>query len=239
MWNTLAVAAQPSSGVCVGRLIELDRLGSALAALPERGAATVLLGGDAGMGKSRLIEEVCAGARNGGALVAVGGCTPAEGGGLPSGPVVGVLRDVARQLAPGEVAGVLGFAQRSLGLAAPAVDDADPESAPANGLVKTKLFEALLQSVDKLTQRAPVVLIFEDLQWADSASIEVIDFLTRNLHDRPALLVATYRADEVDRGGALRRLLAELGRHARVSQLELPGLDRVDIARLLTDIVGG
>ena len=238
MWNTLAVAEQASNGAFVGRVAELDRLVSALAALPERGAATVLLGGDAGMGKSRLIEEFCARARDGGALVAVGACTPAEGGGLPYGPVVGVLRDVARQLAPGDVAGVLGFAQRSLGLAAPAVEDGEPESAPANGLVKTKLFEGLLQCVDNLTGRTPVVLIFEDLQWADSASIEVIDFLTRNLHDRPALLVATYRADEVERGGALRRLLAELGRHSRVSQLELPGLDRIEIAKLLTDLLG-
>src|SRR5450755_2706830 len=125
MWNTLAVAEQPFSGVFVGRVIELDRLGSALAALPERGAATVMLGGDAGMGKSRLIEEFCARARSRGSLVAIGACTPAEGGGLPYGPVVGVLRDVARQLPAGDVAGVLGFAQRSLGLAAPIESDAD------------------------------------------------------------------------------------------------------------------
>jgi DNA-binding CsgD family transcriptional regulator/tetratricopeptide (TPR) repeat protein len=237
MWNTLAVAEQGSSGAFVGRVAELDRLESALAALPERGAATVMLGGDAGMGKSRLIEEFCARARSRGSLVAIGACTPAEGGGLPYGPVVGVLRDVARQLPAGDVAGVLGFAQRSLGLAAPIESDAD--AAPTSGLVKTKMFEALLQSVEALAARASVVLVFEDLQWADSASIEVIDFLTRNLHDNPVLLVATYRADEVERGGALRRLLAELGRHNRVSQLELPGLDRVEIARLLTDIVGG
>src|SRR5450432_2147110 len=242
MWNTLRVAEQAPSVAFVGRVAELDRLDAALAALRERGAATVLVGGDAGMGKSRLIEEFCARARTNGALVAVGACTPAEGGGLPYGPVVGVLRDVARQLAPADVAGLLGFAQRALGLAAPLAPTAsepDADSSPASGLVKTKLFEALLQSIETLTQRSRVVLVFEDLQWADSASIEVIDFLTRNLGDRPALLVATYRADEVDRGGALRRLLAELGRHARVSQLELPGLDRVDIARLLTDIVGG
>jgi DNA-binding CsgD family transcriptional regulator/tetratricopeptide (TPR) repeat protein len=237
MWNTLAVAEQESSGAFVGRVAELERLDSALVALHERGAATVLLGGDAGMGKSRLIEEFCARARGAGAIVAVGACTPAEGGGLPYGPVVGVLRDVAQQLLPGDVAGVLGFAQRSLGLAAPIESDAD--AAPTSGLVKTKLFQALLQSVETLAARTSVVLVFEDLQWADSASIEVIDFLTRNLHDNPVLLVATYRADEVERGGALRRLLAELGRHARVSQVELSGLDRIEIATLLTDIVGG
>ena len=239
MWNTLAVAEQPYNGAFVGRVTELDRLESALAALPERGAATVLVGGDAGMGKSRLIEEFCARARSRSVRVALGACAPAEGGGLPYGPVVGVLRDLARQLPPGDVASVLGFAQRALGLAAPAGSPAVGDAAPTSGLVKTKLFEALLQSIETLAARTSVVLVFEDLQWADSASIEVIDFLTRNLHDNPVLLVATYRADEVERGGALRRLLGELGRHARVSQLELTGLGRVEIADLLTDIVGG
>jgi DNA-binding CsgD family transcriptional regulator/tetratricopeptide (TPR) repeat protein len=234
MWNTLAVAEQGSSGAFVGRVAELERLESALTALQERGAATVLVGGDAGMGKSRLLEEFCARARNRGALVAVGTCTPSEGGGLPYGPIVGVLRDVARQLPPADVARVLGFAQRSLGLAND-LDDVPPE----NGLVKTKLFEALLQSIGALTQHSPVVLVFEDLQWADSASVEVIDFLTRNLGAYPALLVASYRSDEVDGGGAPRRLLGELGRHSRVSQLELSGLDRADLAAMLAEIVGG
>jgi DNA-binding CsgD family transcriptional regulator/tetratricopeptide (TPR) repeat protein len=234
MWNTLAVAEQGSSSAFVGRVAELDRLETALAALPGRGTATVLVAGDAGMGKSRLIEEFCARARASGALVAVGACTPAEGGGLPYGPIVGVLRDVARQLPPGDVVSVLGFAQRSLGLA----NDAD-DMPHENGLVKTKLFEALLQSVGALTQRAPVVLVFEDLQWADSASIEVIDFLTRNLGAYPALLVASYRSDEVDGGGAPRRLLGELGRHSRVSQIELSGLDRTEVAAMLGEIVEG
>jgi DNA-binding CsgD family transcriptional regulator len=234
MWNTLAVAEQMPSGGFVGRVAELDQLDAALAALPERGTATVLVGGDAGMGKSRLIEEFCVRARDRGALVAIGACTPAEGGGLPYGPIVGVLRDVARQLPPADVAGVLGFAQRSLGLANEA-DDVPHE----NGLVKTKLFEALLQSVGVLTERSPVVLVFEDLQWADSASIEVIDFLTRNLGAHPALLVASYRSDEVDGGGAPRRLLGELGRHNRVSQLELSGLDRTEVAAMLAEIVAG
>jgi DNA-binding CsgD family transcriptional regulator len=234
MWNTSSVAEQVSSGAFVGRVAELERLDAALAALPERGIATVLVGGDAGMGKSRLIEEFCVRARHRGALVAVGACTPAEGGGLPYGPIVGVLRDVARQLPPADVASVLGFAQRSLGLAYDA-DDVPHEI----GLVKTKLFEALLQSVGTLTQRAPVVLVFEDLQWADSASIEVIDFLTRNLGAHPALLVASYRSDEVDGGGAPRRLLGELGRHSRVSQIELSGLDRTEVAAMLGEIVEG
>ena len=220
MWNTLAVAEQVPNGAFVGRVAELDQLDAALAALPDRGTATILVAGDAGMGKSRLIEEFCTRARMRGALVAVGTCTPAEGDGLPYGPIVGVLRDVARRLAPARGAVMLDFA-------------------PENGLVKTRLFEAVLESVGALTQRSPVVLVFEDLQWADSASIEVIDFLTRNLGDRPALLLASYRSDEVEGTSGPRRLLGELGRHSRVSQIELLGLDRTELAAMLAEIVGG
>ena len=220
MWNTLAVAEQVPNGAFVGRVAELDQLDTALDALPQRGTATVLIAGDAGMGKSRLIQEFCVRARARGALVGIGTCSPAEGGGLPYGPIVGVLRDIARQLGPADGTVMLDFA-------------------PENGLVKTKLFEALLQSVGALAQRSPMVLVFEDLQWADSASIEVIDFLTRNLGDHAALLLASYRSDEVEGLGGPRRLLGELGRHSRVSQIELSGLDRSEIAALLAGIVGG
>src|SRR5690242_5936682 len=98
MWDTSRVGGRLSSGAFVGRAVELDRLGDVLAALSETGASTALIGGDAGIGKSRLIEEFCRRARTRGALVAVGHCTPAEGGGLPYGPIIGAVRDASRQL---------------------------------------------------------------------------------------------------------------------------------------------
>jgi DNA-binding CsgD family transcriptional regulator/tetratricopeptide (TPR) repeat protein len=251
MWENAAMHDGLSSGAFVGRAAELDLLDATLAALSERGAATVLVGGEAGIGKSRLMEEFAARALSRGALVAIGGCTPTDSGGLPYGPIVSVLRDVSRQLvrrnsggdANRAIEAAIGLARRHLGLVTDddAVTTAGADAiapAPTANLLKTKLFEAVLDSVDALSQRSPVVLVFEDLQWADSASAEVIDFLTRNLVDRPALLVCTYRTDEVSPGGVLGRFLPELGRHGRVSRFELAGLDRPEMATMLTNILG-
>ena len=221
-----------SSGTFVGRAAELHRLDDMLAAVSDTGVSAVLIGGDAGIGKSRLIDEFCRRARTRGALVAVGYCTPAEGGGLPFGPVVGVVRDASRQLATADVARTLGVARRMLGL------DGGPLSDVASGLSKTNLFEALLQGVAAISESVPVVLVFEDLHWSDSASVEVVDFLTRNLIDRPVLLVASYRTDEVARDKPLRRLVAELGRLGRVVELELGGLSRDETAHLITGMLG-
>jgi predicted ATPase len=240
MWETSAVGGRLSSGAFVGRAAELERLSAMLDALADRGAATTLVGGDAGIGKTRLIEEFCAHARARGALVAVGACTPAEGGGLPYGPVVGALRDAARQLRHRDADEVLGPVQRALGIPGPASVESDPDRvvAPVQELLKTRLFEALLSGVHALAERSALVLVFEDLQWADSASVEVIDFLTRNLGGAPVLLIATYRSDEVDRDRPLRRLLAELGRHSRVTELEIAGLDGGEMALMLAGIIG-
>ena len=81
----------------VGRAEELEALGAALDRAAGGTSATVLVGGDAGIGKTRLVDELCTRARDAGSLVARGVCVPLEGGGLPYGPVVGVLRDILRQ----------------------------------------------------------------------------------------------------------------------------------------------
>ncbi|HWS46551.1 MAG TPA: AAA family ATPase, partial [Acidimicrobiia bacterium] len=227
---------EPESDITfAGRGAELDLLCGALGALGTTGARTVLIGGEAGIGKTRLIEEFRDRARAAGSLVAIGVCTPAEGGGLPYGPVVGVLRDLSRQLDEATVAAILAPVRRRLGLD----DDTSRDPAAlASEMRKTNLFESLLSCFIALTERSPVVVVFEDLHWADSASVEVIDFLARNLGASPLLLCGTYRHDELDQDQSQTRLLAELGRHRAVSQLELTGLDVDATATLMRGILG-
>src|SRR5262249_31696855 len=97
----------------------------------------------------------------------------------------------------------------------------------------TRLFEAMLTCFTALAARSRVVFVLEDLHWADSASVEVLDFLARNLGDSPLLLVGTYRSDELERAQALSKMLGELGRHRAVSQIVLSGLDRDSTAVLM------
>ena len=209
----------------------------------ESDVVAVLLAGDAGIGKTRLIDEFRSRARSAGVLVATGACIPMSGGGLPYGPFVGVLRDLVRQL-DHETAAVLGPAVRGLGLDLPGFGgpaggvDEPPSPAAASTLGKTRLFSALLTGFADLSERSPVLLVFEDLHWADSATAELLDFLIRNLQESSTLLVGTYRSDELGGRHVLRGPLIELGRHPGVVEIRLRGLDRLDTRALLATLLG-
>ncbi len=235
MWDTAAVREWPSGATFAGREAELAVLCDALGALGSSGARTVLIGGDAGVGKTRLIQEFRERALAAGALMVSGFCTPTEGGGLPYGPVVGVLRELSQQLEESTAAAILAPARLRLGLDDGPVSDA---AGLATEMGKTRLFESLLRCFVTLSEGSPVVVVFEDLHWADSGSVEVIDFLARNLGASPVLLVGTYRRDEPDQEHMQARLLAELRRHRAVSQLDLTGLDRDSTAVLMQGILG-
>jgi predicted ATPase/DNA-binding CsgD family transcriptional regulator len=210
-------------------------------------ASTILVGGEAGIGKTRLVEEFAHQARSTGALVGSGRCVPVGPGGLFYGPVVGILRDLVRQAPDAPVAAVLDRLT-----AGPEVDAAPSQrnksSASYAGightgnvveeLAKTRLFDAVLECILALAERSPVVLVFEDLHWADSASTELLNFLARNLAQGRVLLVATYRSDEIGRDHRLRPWLSELTRHPRVASMRLEGLRRDDMAAMLGGILG-
>jgi pentatricopeptide repeat protein len=217
----------------VGREAELDRLVSALAQLETTGARTVLVSGDAGIGKSRLVEELLDRARASGVVTAVGLCTPTDGGGLAYGPFVGALRDLADQLDDAAAADLLGPARRALGL-----DAGDPGAETPSNVTQVQRFETVLAFLQRLAERGRVVLVFEDLHWADSASIDLIDFLTRNLRSEPVLVVATYRGDELHDARNVAMTIAELTRHRAVTSIDLGGLDRDATALLMREVLG-
>ena len=108
----------------------------------------------------------------------------------------------------------------------------------ADELAKTRRFESVLACVTALAERSPVVLVLEDLHWADSTSAELLGFLTRNLDASRVLLIGTYRTDELGRDHRLRPWLSELSRHTRVVPVRLEGLDRSEMATMIAGIVG-
>jgi DNA-binding CsgD family transcriptional regulator/tetratricopeptide (TPR) repeat protein len=220
----------------VGRGQELAVLDATYEAAAAGRAAAVLVGGDAGIGKTRLVEECCGRARTRGALTATGACVPVDGGGLPFGPVVGVMRDLARQLGEPAARALLGPLADGLapGGEVPATSAAT-RRAP-DELARTRLFESILTTLTRLAERAPLVLVFDDLQWADSATAELLAFLVRNVVDVPLLLVGTYRSEDV--GRELRPWLSELCRHTRVTHVRLEGLAKDELAAMLRGILG-
>jgi DNA-binding NarL/FixJ family response regulator len=226
-----AVGGRVSSPQFVGRSEQLEMLKAAFEQVTNGRTTTVLIGGDAGIGKTRLVEEFTAHVREAKALVATGACVPTDSGGLPYAPIVGIVRDVLSQLASPN-ADVVGPVARGLGI------DTSGEVLPADEFAKTRLFESVLTFVTKPAHESPVVFVIEDLHWADSASAELLGYLVRNLTDAKALIVITYRAEEILRDHPLHSWLTELTRHPRTTQLRLAGLDRDDTATLIGAILG-
>jgi DNA-binding CsgD family transcriptional regulator/tetratricopeptide (TPR) repeat protein len=224
------------SPVFAGRGAELAALTGAFQEAAGGTPRTVLLGGEAGVGKSRLAGEFAARVRDG-ALVLAGGCVELSTGSLPYAPFGAALRELVRERGPAEVTALLpGQAAGELAGLLPEFgappSDADPATARA------RLFELLLALLEGLAERQPVLLVIEDVHWADPASCDLLSFLVRNLRQAAVLLVVTFRSDDLHRTHPLRPLLAGLERMDGVRRLELGRLSRGQVGAQLEGILG-
>ena len=208
----MLVVMSMSSPVLVGRSGQLSMLGAALAEAGRGHPATVLVGGEAGVGKSRLLAEFAARSRGPGARVLTGGCLELGADGLPFAPFTAVLRELVRDLGAAGVADLLpGGATRELARLLP--EFGGPAEAEDAGEARARLFEQVLTCSSRLAETSPVLLVIEDAHWADRSTRELLAFLIRNQQALDGLLiVVTYRSDELHRTHPLRPLLAELDR---------------------------
>jgi predicted ATPase len=194
-----------ANGGFVGRGRELGRLGHALAAAQAGRGTTALVGGEAGIGKTRLASELAGRARGAGFEVLLGRSIDLVGTELPYQPFVEALRP-------------LGALRRVDGRAAGS---------------QLRVFEQTLALLTHRAAVAPVLLVLEDLHWADTSTLDLVIFLAHNLHDRRVLLLATYRADEPASAERMRRLAGGVRRSGSALVLELGPLDREELAALL------
>ena len=222
-----------SAPVLVGRADELEELQQALARAP----GAVLVGGEAGLGKTRLIREFAATAEKGRARVLVGGCLELGSDGLPFAPFTTVLRGLVRDIGIEGVAELLPRGAAS-GLARLLPEFGEPESDAASGEERARLFELVLILLERLAERGPVVLVVEDAHWADRSTRDLLAFLVRSADTVPLLIVVTYRTDELHRAHPLRPLLAELARIERVRRMELRRLSRGEVAKMVVALLG-
>ena len=224
------------SPVFAGRDGELAALAGAFEEAAGGTPRTVLLGGEAGVGKSRLAGEFAARVRDR-ALVLAGGCVELSAASLPYAPFGAALRELVRErgtaevaaLLPGQAAGELAGLLPEFG-ALPS--GADPTTARA------RLFELLLALLEGLAERQPVLLVVEDVHWADPATCDLLSFLVRNLRQAAVLMVVTFRSDDLHRNHPLRPLLAGLERMDGVRRLELGRLSRGQVGAQLEGILG-
>ena len=232
------VAVRASSPVLVGRSGQLAALDAALAAARDGNPSAVLVGGEAGVGKSRLVTEFAEHSRGTGAQVLTGGCLELGADGLPFAPFTAVLRELVRERGADGIAGLLpGHATRELARLLP--EFGEPAAAADAGEARARLFEQVLALLEQLADEAPVVLVIEDAHWADRSSRDLLAFLIRNQGALDGLLiVVTYRSDELHRTHPLRPLLAELDRISWVTRTELGRLSRADTGELAARLLG-
>ena len=232
------VASRVSSPVLVGRSGQLSALDTALAEAASGRPSAVVVSGEAGVGKSRLVEEFAGRSCGGGVRVLTGGRLELGADSLPFAPFISVLRGLVRDLGAAGVAELLpGGSTRELARLLP--EFGEPASADDAGEARARLFEQLLVLLERLAEALPVVLVVEDMHWADQSSRELLDFMVRNQPSAEGLLiVVTYRSDDLHRAHPLRPLLAELGRIGWVTRMELSRLTRSDTGRLATQVTG-
>ena len=111
-------------------------------------------------------------------------------------------------------------------------------SPAVGGAGQGRLFELLLGMVERLATRGPLLLVMEDLHWADRSTRDLVAFLATYLRNGPVLVLLTFRSDELHRLHPLRGLLAELARNRRVRRLELDRFSRAELAEQLAGLLG-
>jgi len=235
---TAEMSGRAASPVLVGRDEQMAALEDAFASVRQGGPTAVLLGGEAGVGKSRLVGEFGRAAEAAGACVLVGGCLELGTDGLPFAPFTSVLRDLVHEFGADEVASMLpGRTTRGLARLLPELGEPDTVGDP--GEARARLFEEMLSALDHLARHSPVVLIIEDMHWADQSSRDLLTFLIGNQRAISGLLIlVTFRSDELHRTHPLRPMLAALDRITWVERVELPRLTRHDTAELAAGILG-
>jgi DNA-binding CsgD family transcriptional regulator/tetratricopeptide (TPR) repeat protein len=238
----------------VARGREMDRLRAAFQRAAEGSAAAVLVAGDAGIGKTRLAEELAAVASARGALVLTGRCLDAGETGLPYLAFAEALAH-AGDRATKDLVSRPALARLMPDIAVPAVADPD-RLAPGAHVVgaageargaarleqdvgQLQLFDAVYTLLGELAEQSCVVLLLEDLHWADGSTRRLLSFLAARLRAQRLLIVGTYRSDDLHRRHPLRSLLAELVRLPAVERMQLAPLGRSDSREFVSALAEG
>jgi DNA-binding SARP family transcriptional activator len=214
----------------VGRERELERLERAFDAAAAAHGTTALIAGPAGIGKTLLASQLARRARARGATVLSGRCIDLVGAGLPYLPLIEALRPLCRSPEVCEIRDEL----RELPRLHPDLTDGLPLTPHADGAEsRLRLFAEVVAVLDHVGRGAPVVLLLEDLHWADGSTLDLVAYLAHAVQERSVLLVATYRSDAVAPEHALHRLGAGLRRASTTVMLDLEPLRHEEIAALV------
>lgn len=240
------VETRSVSPVFVGRAGELgvltDALNRAAGVGPQTPAGgpgepqALLIAGEAGVGKTRLVEELLSEACRRDAVVAVGGCVETGADGLPFAAFSTALRSLHRRL-PEELLAAAGGQEQELARLLPELAAPGGEHSRHDEEGMARLFELTSRLLERVAADRTVVLVLEDLHWADASTRHLLAYLFRTVRRGRLVLIATYRSDDVHRRHPLRPFLAELDRMRTVQRIEVPRFNRTEVRRQMAGIL--
>ena len=238
--KTSAPASLETRQPFVGRQAEQDKLTARLDDVSQGRGALALIGGEPGVGKTRLSEELLADARERGMLAFTGHCY--EEGTAPFTPFVEILEQMMREIPAGVLREALGDAAGDVARLVPEIHRVAGDIPPPAELTPEQqrrvLFNAVLDLFRRLGARQPVVLLLDDLHWADEATLGLLQHLTPHLSGLRLLAVGTYRDVELDVGKPFEKAMAALVRQKQAERLRLRRLPEEAVAELLTALCG-
>jgi DNA-binding CsgD family transcriptional regulator len=222
----------------IGRADELGRLEATLDRAEQGRPQLVLVAGEAGVGKTRLLMEFADQGRPRGVRVLAGGCVELGDIGLAYLPVVDALRGLADDADEAELLAEVATTAPGIRRLLPGATASSATGIQGDGQDQLQVFDAVRALLVSRAERSPVVLVLEDLHWADRATRDLLAFLGRTLRSGRVMLVVSHRSDELHRRHPLRPLLADLMRLPGVERIELPPFGQAELAEHLEAITG-
>jgi DNA-binding CsgD family transcriptional regulator len=233
--------ARISSPVFVGRGDELQRLRAVLEAARSGAVGTVIVGGEAGVGKTRLLAELRASAESSGLRFLGGACVDLGDGAPPYDPLVAALRPWLKALPPEDRRRIVGPARSAVLQLIPDFESGGEGETPADAPTsssQSSLYLQVLGLIERIAADAATVIALEDLHWSDRSTRDMLRFLVRNLTHGRVVLIGTYRTDELNERHPFLTLLAELGRSGQVERIELAPFTADEVHDQLAGILG-
>jgi len=232
---------QVAGGVFVGRADEMDQLRRALSHVLSGNGRVVLVEGDPGVGKTRLVEQLATYSRLRGAQVLTARCHQEEG--VPAyWPWMKMIRLFAYQRDARTLATELGSGAAEVAHLVSEVRERLPdlptETEDAGDSSRFRLFDAITTFLTRASQTQPLVLFIDDLHWADPSSLLLLQFFARELDLSRVLVVVTYRKEEAKSSRALARTVGEVMREPTTLRINLGGLSADDVGRFIEETVG-
>jgi ATP/maltotriose-dependent transcriptional regulator MalT len=195
----------------------------------------VLIEGEAGIGKTRLLREFQAQVAPG-ADVHVGRCLDLGTARSAYGPLIGILRSIVERLGIAEARAAIGVGAEALRMLVPELGDG---AAQRERTSPDALRGAVITLIEAASERAPQVVVIEDIHWTDDSTLGMLSFLLRTLQSGRVLVVVTCRSDDVRRGDAVSRFIAETTRARLIERLPLQRLDEESTRQLVEQLSEG